>query len=190
MKRELVRYIAFLRAINVGGKKLIRMEDLKRVFEHSGFKNVRTFIQSGNVIFEAAENDANTLARKIEKQLLKLLGHEVAVLLRTMAEVEDILKHNPFKRITPGPEIMMFVTFLSEEPRSEPRLPLISATENLEVFQIRNRTAFILARHKKNGWFGYPNNFVEKQLRVLATTRNWTTVRKIVDFAARPEASR
>jgi uncharacterized protein (DUF1697 family) len=66
------------------------------------------------------------------------------------------------------------------EPNSRPKLPLISATENLEVFAIKDRAAFILCHRKKNGWFGFPNNFIEKQLGVSATTRNWTTVRKIV----------
>ena len=179
----MIKYVALLRGINVGGRKLIKMEDLSRVFARSGFKNVRTFIQSGNVIFDAAQTNSDVLARKIEKTLLESFGHEVTVIVRTIAELEDILKRNPFKKIKPGADVVMFVTFLSAEPNSRPKLPLISATENLEVFAIQDRAAFILARRKKNGASGFPNNFIEKQLGVSATTRNWTTVGKIVVLA-------
>ena len=182
-------HLALLRGINVGGKNKLPMKDLAAMFVTAGAEAVRTFIQSGNVIFEAAETNPDVLAKKIEKKLLKSLGHEVTVIVRTIAELEDILKRNPFKKIKPGTDVMMFVTFFSAEPNSRPKLPLISSTENLEVFAIKDRAAFILARRKKNGWFGFPNNFIEKQLGVPATTRNWTTVRKIVATAgavARP----
>src|SRR2546425_2465522 len=141
----MIRFVAFLRAINVGGRNLIKMEDLSRVFVRSGFKNVRTFIQSGNVIFDASETNPNVLAKRIEKKLHKSLGHEVTVIVRTIAELEDILKRNPFKKIKPGADVVMFATFLSAEPNSRPKLPLISSTENLEVFAIKDRAAFILA---------------------------------------------
>ena len=62
----MIKYVALLRGINVGGRKLIKMDELIRVFARSGFKNVRTFIQSGSVTFEAAERDANALAKKID----------------------------------------------------------------------------------------------------------------------------
>jgi uncharacterized protein (DUF1697 family) len=176
----MIEYVAFLRGINVGGKKLIKMEALSRVFERSGFKNVRTFIQSGNVIFDAAEANTELLTNKIEKKILKSFGEDVTVVLQTVAELEKIVRRNPFKKVKPDADVMMFVVFLSTEPNSRPKLPLISATENLEVFAIKDRAAFILCHRKKNGWFGFPNNFIEKQLGVSATTRNWTTVRKIV----------
>ena len=179
----MINYVAFLRGINVGGKKLIKMEDLSRVFVSLGFKNVRTFIQSGNVIFDAAETNPNVLAKKIEKKIAESFGHEVPVLLQTLTELEAILKRDPFKKIKPGDEVMMFVTFLGAEPSTKPKLPLISSTENLEVFAIKDRAAFILARRKKNGSCGFPNNFIEKQLGVSATTRNWTTINRIIALA-------
>lgn len=179
----MIKYIAFLRAINVGGRKLIKMEELRGVFARAGFKNVKTYIQSGNVIFDAAETNTNSLVEKIEKMLHKAFGHDVTVILRTMAELEDILRRNPFKKIKPDAEVVMFVAFLSAEPPTKPRLPIIAATENLEVLAIRDRAVFILCRRKKNGSFGFPNNLLEKELGVSATTRNWTTVGKTVDLA-------
>jgi len=184
----MINYVAFLRGINVGGKKLIKMEHLSRVFASLGFKNVRTYIQSGNVIFDGPDTDRRLLSRKIEKELLKVFGHQVPVVLQTIDELKEILRRNPFQRIKPGDDVTMFVTFLAAEPGSKAKLPLQSLTENLEVLAIRDRAAFILCRRKKNGLFAFPNNFFEKQFGVPATTRNWTTVSKIVAAAsvARP----
>lgn len=176
-------YVAFLRGINVGGRKIIKMEELRRVFVSLGFKNVRTYIQSGNVIFNGPATDPEVLARKIEKKLIKSFGHEVPVLLRTLDDLKDILRRNPFKKIKSSDDVVLFVTFLAAEPVGTPKLPLKFISENLEVCAIRGRTAFILARRKKNGSFCFPNNFIEKRLQVSATTRNWTTVGKIVAAA-------
>ena len=78
---------------------------------------------------------------------------------------------------------MLCVAFLASEPAHTPKLPLISTSENLELLAVRDRAAFVIARRKKSGWFGFPNNFVEKQLGVTATTRQWSTVKKLIDFA-------
>src|SRR2546428_8366057 len=93
----MIKYVAFLRGINVGGKKLIKMEELSRAFGSLGFKHVRTFIASGNVLFEAAETDADVLARKIEKKVLKSFDEHVTVILQTVAELEKIVRRNPFR---------------------------------------------------------------------------------------------
>ena len=176
----MTKYVAFLRGINVGGKKLIKMTDLAGVFTSLGLQDVRTYIQSGNVIFDSTDTDANALSNKIEKKIHKSFGHEVPVLLRTLAELEAILKHNPFRKIRPDDDVVTFVTFLSAEPVDKVKLPLMFTTENFEVFAIKDRTAFILCHRKKNGLFGFPNNFIEKKLGVSATTRTWATVNKIV----------
>ena len=177
----MIRYIAFLRAINVGGQNLIKMQELARIFESAGFKNVRTFIQSGNVIFDSRSVNADAVKRKIERALERALGYPVSVMLRTLAEIQGTVKRNPFKKTAPGADVMMFVVFLAGEPKGKPNLPVVIARENLEIFEVKDRAAFIVARRKKNGWFGYPN--IERELGVSGTARNWTTVRKIVDFA-------
>jgi len=179
----MIKYVAFLRGINVGGNKLIKMADLREVFERSRFKNVRTYIQSGNVIFETADTDAHALVRKIEKKIYQAFGHEVTVILRTVAELKECLKGDPFKSIKSGEDVMLFVTFMSSEPINEPRLPFVIAKENAEILAIKNRAAFLACRRKKNGMFGFPNACFEKELGVSATTRNPTTVNKILELA-------
>ena len=147
----MIRYVAFLRAINVGGQKLIKMQELARIFELAGFKNVRTFIQSGNVIFDSRSGNSVAVAKKIERVLQQNLGYKVTVMLQTLAEIQDMVSRNPFKKTPPGPDVMMFVVFLAEEPKPRPKLPVISTKENFEIFEVRDRAAFILARRKKNG---------------------------------------
>ncbi|HVS21318.1 MAG TPA: DUF1697 domain-containing protein [Pyrinomonadaceae bacterium] len=179
----MIKYVAFLRGINVGGKRLIKMEDLRRVVESLGLKNVRTFIASGNVLFETSQTNRDALTRKIEKKLLTAFGHDVPVVLQTIDELRDILRRGPFKNIKPSPDVMMCVTLLTGEPKGSPKLPLQSAIENLEVLAIKNRAAFILWRRKKNGMFSFPNNFFEKEFKVTATTRQWNTINRIVALA-------
>ncbi len=183
----MITYIAFLRAINVGGQKLIKMEVLRRIFESLGLKDVRTYIQSGNIIFASTSTNSTGLTRKIEKKLKEVTGHEVTVILRKFSEIEVLVKQNPFRKIKPGSDGVLFVVFLSAMPTTKPKLPLVSKPENLEVLTIKDGAAFVVSRRKKNGLFGYPNNFVEKQLGVSGTTRNWSTVNKIVGFAANVE---
>ena len=184
----MIKYVAFLRGINVGGKRLIKMEDLRRVVESIGLKNVRTFIASGNVLFETSQNNREALTKKIEKKLLTAFGHDVPVVLQTIDELKDILKAGPFKKIKPSADVMMCVTLLAGEAKGCPKLPLKSAIENLEVLAIKNRVAFILCRLKKNGMFSFPNNFFEKEFGVTATTRQWNTINRIVGFADNAKA--
>ena len=184
----MIKYVAFLRGINVGGKRLIKMEDLRRVVASIGLKNVRTFIASGNVLFETSQTNREALTRKIEKNLLTAFDHDVPVVLQTIDELKEILRDGPFKKIKPGADVMLCVTLLAAEPKGSPKLPFRSAIENLEVLAIKNRAAFILCRRKKNGMFSFPNNFFEKEFGVTATTRQWNTIRRIVDFADNAKA--
>jgi len=130
------------------------------------------------VIFDSPSANAAKLKRKVEKALKKALGYDVTVMMRPLAEIEETVKRNPFRKIKAGADVMLFVVFLSDDPKTRPRLPLISTTESLEVFEVRDRAAFIVSRRKKNGWFGFPNKFVEIELGVSGTARNWTTVNK------------
>ena len=178
------QYVAFLRGVNVGGKKPIKMKQLADVLTTAGFRNVRTFIASGNIIFEATAKDPSRIGRKIEKHLRDAFGCEITVLIRTIDELRAIIKRNPFKKPKPSADEMLFVTFLASPAPVKIRLPLRSKTENMEVIALTDGAAFIVARRKKTGWFGFPHTFAEKEFKVPTTTRNWTTVVKLVDAAA------
>jgi len=171
----MTKYVALLRKVNVGGQNLIKMDALRAAFEAAGLKNVRTFQQAGNVVFES--NLKNPLAR-----IERLSNTGLKAIVVSLAELSRIVKRNPFSRVEPG-DVMLCVVFLFDEPQHKPKLPLISTTDKLELIAIRDRAAFVVARRKKTGWFGFPNNFVEKQLGVTATTRQWSTVKKLIEFA-------
>jgi uncharacterized protein (DUF1697 family) len=178
------KYVALLRKINVGGQNLLKMDALRDVFEAAGLKNVRTFQQAGNVVFESSAKDPASIGGKIEKHLSQAFNTDLRVIVFSLGDLAKIAKQDPFKRIEPG-DVMLCVAFLFDEPAEKPKLPIISKTDKLELIAIRDRAAFVVARRKKTGWFGFPNNFVEKQLGVTATTRQWSTLKKLIDFAER-----
>jgi uncharacterized protein (DUF1697 family) len=173
----MTKYVALLRKINVGGQNLIKMDALRAAFEAAGLKNVRTFQQAGNVVFEGR------YANKLEKLVSQAFNTDVRLLVFSLDELAKLTKQDPFKRVKPGEDVMLCVVFLFDEPATLPKLPLKSQTDNLELIRVKDRAAFVVARRKKSGWFGFPNNFVEKQLGVTATTRQWSTVKKLIDFA-------
>jgi uncharacterized protein (DUF1697 family) len=94
------RYIAFLRAINVGGHNTVKMDFLRHLFESLGFSNVETFIASGNIVFETKSKNAQALEREIEKGLREALGYAVATFIRTGTELAAIANYKPFSQST------------------------------------------------------------------------------------------
>ncbi len=176
------KYVAFLRAINVAGHAIVKMTDLREAFAAAGCQGVRTFIQSGNVIFDSPEDNIEAVFERLRVRLCDLVGAETGVMFRTALELEGIIKGSPLKSLENEPGIKLYVAFLSRKPRSKPRFPLRSPQEALEAIAMKDREVFIVSRRKKNGFYGFPNNFIEKELGVSATTRNWSTLTKIVEL--------
>jgi uncharacterized protein (DUF1697 family) len=182
------QYVAFLRAINVGGHAIVPMSDLRDAFAAAGCQGVRTYIQSGNVIFGSPEENPAGLFQEILVKLRELLGQEPGVLFRAVRELERLVERDPFRAYAVEPDIKRYVAFLSQKPRHKPRFPLHSAEEALEAFALKNLEVFIVSRRKTNGFYGFPNNFIEKALEATATSRNWSTLTKIVSFLKAADA--
>jgi uncharacterized protein (DUF1697 family) len=183
-------YIAFMRAVNVPGHGSVTMSEIRDAFGAAGCRKIRTFIQSGNIVFESSANDVAAVLRTVTRTLRTVLNEEPVILLRTVGQIEALISRAPFKDVPAEPAIKLYVAFLSGTPRRKPRFPVVSSQEALELVAIRDREAFVVSRRKKNGFFGIPNNFVEKELGVCATCRNWSTITRIVKFAqaAAPDA--
>jgi uncharacterized protein (DUF1697 family) len=175
---KMIKYAAFLRGINVGGRHLVKMEDLRALMASMNFENVKTFIQSGNVIFESAETDADALAGKIERGLKESLGFEVKTMPRTFPELEAVVRRNPFQEPDAGAKT--YICFLSAEPDKDSKDSLLSLANDFEIFHFRNREMYCLVRPNNPARELFSNNFIEKRLKVSATTRNITTVNKIL----------
>ena len=178
-----MQYVAFMRAVNVAGHARVTMDDVREAFASAGCRNVRTFIQSGNVLFDCPARDRAALLRTVKTRLRTLLGEEPEILPRSMRDIAGVIERAPFGAGHFPPGVKLYVAFLAGRPRRRPALPLISAKEALEVVEIDGLEAFVVSRPKKNGFFGFPNNFIEEELGVAATSRNWSTVTKIVALA-------
>ena len=161
------------------------MTDLQATFAAAGCGNVRTYIQSGNVVFHCPPGKLPSIFNKIRANLCDLIGGDPVVMFRTIAELQAIQKAAPFKSLEAEPKTKLYVGFLAEEPLKKPELPLVFPKEALEAIAVKNLDVFIVSRQKPNGFFGFPNNFIEKEFGVSATSRNWSTITKVVEFASK-----
>lgn len=166
-------YASFLRAINVGGRNMIRMDALKALHEDLGFRNVRTHLQSGNVVFAAKSADA----AKIERAIVKTLGLEISVILRTAAELRAVLKANPFPQYAAQGN-RLIVVFLSDAPKDPKALDAYSGPEEK---QVAGRELYIYYGDDM-GHSKLTNALIEKKLGVRGTARNWNTVTKMLEL--------
>jgi uncharacterized protein (DUF1697 family) len=178
---EVTTYVAFLRAVNVGGKGLLRMADLVDACGAAGCRNVRTFQAAGNVIFEASPARLPAIARRMQQRITALLGAEAGLTIRTATELHAILRTAPFGELTADRALKLYVVFLCAPPRAKVVFPFSNATEALEAIGGRPREVFVVSRRKPRGLFyGFPNAFVEDAVGVPATSRSWSTVARIV----------
>jgi uncharacterized protein (DUF1697 family)/GNAT superfamily N-acetyltransferase len=173
------RYVAFLRGINVGGKKIIKMEELNKIFTSAGFLKVRTLIQSGNVIFNSTSGQIAKLNKEIADLIRKNLGFDVEVFVKSLQELKEIFLSDPFAERKSTGRSKLYLSLLSSPPSKKPYLPFFSEKKDVEIFRIDHDMAFIIT-HEINGRYGFPNNFFEETLGVTATTRNWNTIEKLV----------
>jgi uncharacterized protein (DUF1697 family) len=174
----MIRYIALLRAINVGGHK-VKMDRLRKLFESLGLSNVETFIASGNVIFDSPAEDARTLEKQIEDYLRKSLGFEVATFVRSVSELEAIAGYRPFM----PPEFSaegnsLYIAFLSDPPSGEAQQRLMAFRSEVDDFRVHGREVYWLCR-KKMSESAFSRTLLEKTIGMPATMRNATTVKKL-----------
>ena len=167
--------ISMLRGINVGGQKKVPMDELKECYESLGFSRVQTYIQSGNVVFSFGGSSESSLTQKLEKGIRAKFGFDVPVMIRTREEMQQVIRNFPFTR---AQEERAHVTFLSAEPATFPAPQLEGARAQHEEFAISGREVYLFLPHGY-GRTRLSNAFFEKQLKVLATTRNWRTVRAL-----------
>jgi len=175
--------ISLLRGINVSGHNMIKMAELKALYESLGFKNVTTYIQSGNVVFETDQDRPDKLEASIERAIEKKYGFPVTVIVREPAELRRIISGNPFLASKNVDEIRLYVTFL----RSKPPAALLKSIQTVaakspDEYAINGREIYL---HCPNGYGKtmLSNTFFEKQLKIVATTRNWKTVNTLYAIA-------
>lgn len=170
------KYIAFLRAINVGGTSIIKMSDLKKMFESFGLENVQTYIQTGNVIFESEEKDASVLEAQIEGQLEKARGKKIQLFVRTIREVRTIAQTCPFD---PQEGETAYVVILDAKPGKKNIEALLSYRNEFDDFTVKGKEAYHLRRDREKTKF--VNRSVEQVIGVPGTSRNLTVIKKLAE---------
>lgn len=175
-------YVAMLRGINVSGQKIIKMERLRESFALLGCSDVRTYIQSGNVVFTAAKTSTGNLVKKIAGKILADFELVVPVVVRTSEELDAVLKNNPLLKLPGVDESKLHVTFLSETaPKTAAEIlkPLAAKSER---FAVCGREIYLYCPDGY-GDTKLSNSVIEKKLFAQATTRNWKTVNTLFAMA-------
>ena len=184
-----MRHVAFLRGINVGGHKPLKMADVRTAFEGMGFEDVRTVQASGNVIFEAGgEGDADSVAARIEAQLERVFGYSIGVAVRPLADLERLVASDRFRGVAVTPETRLYVTFLSHPAKNGTRIGPDSSfdrrhdTAGGNVRLVDVTAGEVLTAITLSPRWGSTElmAWVEKEFGTDMTTRNWNTIVKIV----------
>ena len=173
------KYIAFLKAINVGGHT-VKMDHLKKLFKQMSFEKVKTFIASGNVIFETKTKNVESIKKKIETELEKSLGYKVATFIRTTKELKVISEYKPFEESDLSNEQnYLYIGFLDNQLDKDSQKKALALSDKANEFHFNNKEMYWLCR-KNFSDSGISGKTLEKTLGMEITIRNSTTIKKIV----------
>jgi uncharacterized protein (DUF1697 family) len=175
-------YVSMLRAVNVGGTSVIKMDALRRVYESMGLSDVRTLLASGNVVFRSRIKNREQLVKRIMQEIERQLGHHVEVIVRTLAEVESIVERGPV--LSPRADMAkLHVMFLGGVPAAAAQAALGKWHKDLrlpEMLEMRGPEIYLyypngVGRSKLSG------AVIENKLDTFGTARNWNTIVKLVE---------
>jgi len=175
---DLAQYVVFLRGINVGGHKKVPMAELRQRMEALGFTQVVTILNSGNVIFQATEEDEQVVEATIAQELTSHFGFPIPVMSRRAEAISDLLQRNPFHAIEVTKEIRLYVSFLKTKPSPGLTLPWTSEDGSFRILEAKDRIVCSLldlsVTTTPEGM-----NVLEQLFGKDLTTRNWNTLQRI-----------
>lgn len=176
-------YIAFLRGINVGGQKKMPMIEVREMMTRIGFKNVRTYIQSGNIIFKSELNSTKELQGLIHRAIEETFGFDVPVLVKTANEIRGVLLKNPYNNENDLAHNRVYFVLLQDTPDAE----LVKTFKRMnfpnEKFRVSD-TCVYLCCENGYGKAKLSNNMIERKLEVKATARNYRTMNKLLEIVS------
>lgn len=180
-------YISLLRGINVSGQKKVKMAELSALYETLGLGSGKTYVQSGNVVFQSDQSPAD-LSDKIHAAIEKQFGFSVEVLVRTLDDWRALVERSPFAGDGDKDPKYLHVTLLAQSPDKQALAELDVPQAGADEYRIAGQVVYL---HCPNGYgrTKLNNNFWEKKLKVGATTRNWNTVNKLLELAEAVAAS-
>ena len=175
-----MKYVALLRGINVVGKNMIKMETLRATFSALGFKNVQSYINSGNIAFDTAKTSDAKLAAKIHDAIKKDFGFKISVMVRTRDELEKVVEGNPYiGQFESHKDVHVF--FLERELTADQEKLLLERANENEFIAVTGRSVYYMLR------IPFPDSalskgFLERKLKIANTARNWRTVKTIAEM--------
>ncbi|AIQ39129.1 DUF1697 domain-containing protein [Paenibacillus sp. FSL R7-0297] len=178
-------YIALLRGINVGGNKLIKMQELKAMFAELQYENVRTYIQSGNVVFESEESSAIRLSEVISQRIQETFGFGVPVIIRSLEELEAVIAGNPFPLTEPEEFKRLYVSFLDAEPSAEALEMIRPYEDGADRVRVVGKEMYTYYEVSVSESPLFKVQF-DRLLGTTLTARNWNTLGKVTALARKP----
>ena len=175
-----IKYLALLRGINVGGKNIIKMDELKKLFEEMKFINIKTYIQSGNVIFQDYENNKIKIQKKIEKVLYKKLNISINIAIFTFSEIEEIVNKKP-KKFGEDIENKYEVIYLIEPLNINEAIKEIKTREGVDKM-FKGKNVIYISRLIKNLNKSYFSKIIDTPIYQNITIRNWNTTKKLYEL--------
>jgi uncharacterized protein (DUF1697 family) len=179
--------ISMLRAVNVGGHNTIPMAELRDLYESLRFGGVQTYVQSGNVIFSSRESDLDILERDIANAIERRFGSRIDVILRTASEMREVIRKNPFAARQGIEPNKLLVTFLARDPGREARDCVLAMKTEPDEIRFETRELYTYFPHGM-GKSKLPVATIARLLKVPGTGRNWNSVTKMLEIAAKLEA--
>ena len=173
----MTRYVAFLRAINVGGR-VVKMQTPRQLFEGWGAANVETFIASGNVVFDSSRRSAGVAERAIEDHIRKALGYPVITFLRTLSELAAVAGHTPFAKSEYDAGATLFVGFMKDAPGAAVSRAVAALRDDVNDYAIEGRELYWLRRSRLMESIGQGPP-LERIVASPITMRNVNTVRRL-----------
>jgi uncharacterized protein (DUF1697 family) len=173
-------YVALLRGINVGGKNKILMKDLSAIFVEAGCKNVRTFIQSGNVIFDSSAKLSARVPGLIAARITDSFGYKTPVVMRSMAELGDVVSMNPFLNAGASQD-SLHVLFLADVPAAGKVEALDPHRSPPDEYIVRGREVYFRLSNSAADT-KLTNAYFDSKLTTTSTGRNWRTVTKLLEL--------
>lgn len=176
--------VSLFRGINVGGNRIVPMSELKSLHEALGFRNIATYIQSGNVVFSSDETDPAQLTQQIEEGFAQKFGFRSQVTVRTLAELEEIIASNPFQKQPEKESKWILVLFLANRPESTALEDLKKSYSGPEEMYLIGQELFVYY----SGGVGRSKltlPLIEKKLKTAGTGRNWNTVLRLREMMQR-----
>jgi uncharacterized protein (DUF1697 family) len=175
-------YVSMLRGVNVGGSGRLQMHALREAYESLGLRDVRTLLQSGNVVFVSGIRDRGALAKRIMQELERRFDLAIDVVLRTSDELRSVVDRGPLSSVELDPAKLL-VMFLAAVPSAKAQAALLKAHKGPEMIEIRGPEIYLYYPLGVGG-SKLTNAVIERALDVSGTARNWNTVTKLLDAAA------